>query len=86
MNLETLLAAGPISRIRRTALQPPKLLERNVLELSMMSTLAVWAGFASHRRHHLAVRDDSSAPVGNCTWDFVKRAPPRRSKTGPPLA
>ena len=52
------MAAGPISRIRRTALQTDNLFEINRRELSMMSTLSVLAGFASHRRHNLAVRDD----------------------------
>ena len=47
-----ILAAGSVSRIRRTALQTDNLFEISRGELSMMSTLAVLAGFASHRRHH----------------------------------
>jgi hypothetical protein len=46
------VAAGPVSRIRRTALQTDKLFEINRCGVSMMSTLAVMAGFASHRRHN----------------------------------
>jgi hypothetical protein len=45
-------AAGPVSRIRRTALQADNLFEISRREVSMMSTLAVLAGFASHRRHN----------------------------------
>jgi hypothetical protein len=47
------VAAGPVSRIRRVTLQPRKLLNRNVIDLSMTATLSVVAGFASHRRHML---------------------------------
>jgi hypothetical protein len=46
-----LLAAGPVSRIRRAALQTDNLFEISRREVSMMSTSAVMAGFASHRRH-----------------------------------
>jgi hypothetical protein len=46
------VAAGPVSRIRRTALQTDKLFEISLCEVSMMSTLAVMAGFASHWRHN----------------------------------
>jgi|HubBroStandDraft_1064217.scaffolds.fasta_scaffold81553_3 hypothetical protein len=46
------VAAGPVSRIRRSALQTDKLFEISRYEVSMMSTLAVLAGFASHRRHN----------------------------------
>jgi len=52
------VTAGPVSRIRRAALQTDNLFEISRREVSMMSTLAVMAGFASHRRHNLAVRDD----------------------------
>jgi hypothetical protein len=43
-------AAGPVSRIRRAALQTDNLFEISRREVSMMSTV-VMAGFASHRRH-----------------------------------
>jgi len=44
----------PVSRIRRAALQTDKLFEISSREVSMMSTLSVLAGFASHRRHKFA--------------------------------
>jgi hypothetical protein len=47
------VAAGPVSRIRRTALQIDNLFEISRREVSVMSTLAVMAGSASHRRHNL---------------------------------
>lgn len=43
--------AKPVDRIRRAALQTDKLFEISRCEVSMMSTLALMAGFASHRRH-----------------------------------
>jgi hypothetical protein len=46
------VAAGPVSRIRRAALQTDKLFEISCREVSMMSTLSVLAGFASHPRHN----------------------------------
>ena len=45
------MAAGPVSRIRQAELQTDKLFEISLRDVSMMSTLAVMAGFASHRRH-----------------------------------
>jgi hypothetical protein len=51
-------AAGPVSRIRRAALQTDKLFEISLLEVSMMSTLSVLAGFASHRRHNASFEAD----------------------------
>jgi hypothetical protein len=45
------VAAGPVSRIRRAALQVNNVFEISRRRVSMMSTLAVMAGFASHRRH-----------------------------------
>ena len=66
------LAAGPVSRIRRVTLQPRKLLKRNWRELSMMSILAMSAGFASHRRHTSTGREKRVSPArrgasSNCT-------------------
>ncbi len=49
-----MLAAGPVSRIRRSAFQTDNLFEISRREASMMSTWAVAAGFASHRRHKFA--------------------------------
>jgi hypothetical protein len=46
------VSAKPVSRIRRAALQTDKLFEISRREVSMMSTLSVMAGFASHRRHN----------------------------------
>jgi hypothetical protein len=46
------VAAGPVSRIRRAALQTGNLFEISRPELLMMSTLAVLAGFALKRRHN----------------------------------
>ena len=48
----TIVAAGPVSRIRRAALQTDELFEISHCEVSMMSTSSVMAGFASHRRHN----------------------------------
>ena len=47
-----LLAAGPVSLIRRTALQTDILLEISRCRVSMMSPSVVMAGFASHGRHN----------------------------------
>jgi len=41
----------PLSRIRRAALQTDNLFEISRREVPVMSTLAVMADFASHRRH-----------------------------------
>lgn len=41
------MTAGPVSRIRRAALQTDKFFEISSREVSMMSTLSVLAGFAS---------------------------------------
>jgi hypothetical protein len=49
---KTLWHAGPVSRIRRAALQTDNLFEISSCGASMMSTLPVMAGFASHRRHN----------------------------------
>jgi len=57
------VAARPVSRIRRAALQTDNLLFAiSRREVSMMSTLAVTAGFASHRRHNFS--SSSSPHVG----------------------
>ncbi len=42
----------PKSRIRRGVLQTRKLFGFNRPSVSIVSALAVWAGFASHRRHN----------------------------------
>jgi hypothetical protein len=46
------MAAGPVNRICRAALQTNKLFEISSREVSMMLTWATTAGFASHRRHN----------------------------------
>jgi hypothetical protein len=46
------VAAGPVSRIRRVALQTNNLFRISRREVSMMSTLAVMVGSASHWRHN----------------------------------
>src|SRR5215468_339882 len=48
------MAAGPVSQICRAAFQMDNLFEISRREVSMMSTLAVTTGFASHRRHKFA--------------------------------
>ena len=58
-------AAGPVSRIRRAALQTEKLFEISRCKVSMMSTLTVMAGFASHRRHNVVARRGSGKPTPN---------------------
>jgi len=52
------MADESVSRILRAELQTNKLFGINGHRMSMMSTLAVSAGFASHRRHNFAVRVD----------------------------
>ena len=57
MNLlkgKSIVAAGPVSRIRRVALQTRKLLNRRWREVSVMSILSVMAGFGSHLCHSRA--------------------------------
>ena len=49
-------ATEPVSRIRRAALQTDNLFTISRREVSMMSTLAATAGFASHRRHNGGLR------------------------------
>ena len=51
------MAAGPVSRIRRTAMQTDKLFEISRCDVSMMSILVVMVGFASHRRHSVVPED-----------------------------
>jgi len=46
------VAPGPLSGIRQSAWQTNKLFEISGGAVSVMATLAVTAGFASHRRHN----------------------------------
>jgi len=57
------VAAGPVSRIRRAALQTYNLFRISRHELLMMSTLSVMAGFASHRRHNVVPEGCIGLPV-----------------------
>ena len=62
----------PVSRIRRTALQTDKLFEISRCEVSMMSTSAVMAGFASHRRHNFSC---AKFPTSLASKDRAPRRP-----------